>query len=138
MAVIGWITDTDFHAQLQQLLSDTTEALSAGEIVIADAKLLESYNIIKSVLFGRGATQADLDAWLRKVEFQGDIATFLYVIVTGKHRANEETSWWKPFDRRKDLLTVSIVKTDGTLVKLTEDIVADVLDLKAINENLGI
>ncbi len=138
MATIGWIVDTAFHAQLQQLLSDSSEDLSTGEIVIANAKLLESYNLIRSVLFSRGATQASLDLWLRRVEFQHDIATFLYVIVTGKHRANEETSWWKPFDRRKELLTTEITLEDGTTITLPDDIVADVIDLEAINDNLGI
>lgn len=130
--------------RLKQLFSLGKDDLTAAEGAIADAALTSALNVIKSTLISRGATEAQVDSWFRKTEFQLDLGTFFSLMNLGKDRDDDDkhAAWAKVFDRRKELKEIEIVLTDSTVIAVAKgdkDKVrpVGVVNLKDINDNLG-
>ena len=71
-----WNTAPDIERQIADVLS-----LAGGRDVLTPAwqgigatKLTEAYNLIRSVLIGRGYSAAQLDTWAARLDFEREIA----------------------------------------------------------------
>lgn len=140
MATIGYLSDTVFIKRLKAVLRDESFAFDETETDLVTAALTDAYNLIRSKLIARGVAAADILSWSRGSEFQSDIAVYMFCISTGLHQTSANTenqrSWWKEFDRRKELDTVEVVLSDDSATDAAG--LAHVLNLVDVNENLGI
>ena len=115
------------------------EVKGYGDNIIAARRLDEAYNAIESALIPRGLTRVQVSTWARGEEFQLDIATYWYCKDSGwGGKMVDEKDWTTVFDRRKELMDISVIDNDGTLLLDSKSKVALVMDLSAINKNLGI
>lgn len=140
MSTIGYITDENFTKRLKAILRDESFAFDDIESSLITTSITDAYNLIRSKLISRGVSPTDILNWSRGAEFQSDIAVYMYCISTGLHQTSQNTedqrSWWKEFDRRKELDTVEVVLGDDSPTDAAG--LAHVINLVDVNNNLGI
>jgi len=136
---VGFTTVGDLSAKLNQVAADNNMTFSDANAATMLRRLIDAYNEIVSRLMKRGLTQAEISTWVRGEEFQLDIATYWYGRDCGwGSKLQEERDWIKVFDRTKELDDVAVISNDGNLLLSGTKKFAKVMDLMAINENLGI
>ena len=132
MSTIGYIDTDDFD-----IILTTVFGIGYDTTVITKA-LTNAYKIILSALLSRGITDDEINLWTRKEEYQSDIAVYLYAKYLGK-LTGDDKSKYDPYNRIKELETVSIVTTDEygvhTVVS-NGSFEPQILDLKQINYDL--
>lgn len=86
-------------------------------IALADASRVDAYNHIKGVLTARGLTAAQVLLWKEGSAFELDLATYFYGQRVGwEKKVDGEAPWISRFDRRKELLKMPILLSDGTVI----------------------
>lgn len=106
-----------FKARIVALNNHGIVTNSAEEALATEA-LTDSMNIINRVLVGRGLSLAQIATWIEVDMFAIDIAIYLYGVRQGWEKRNaEEINWLKRYDRMKELETVVIILSDGTIVQ---------------------
>lgn len=81
--------------------------------VVTDANTA-AYQDIRRALLRRGFTQAQIDAWDDRVEFNRDIG--LYWIFAGQPNQSADDTWIEKLNRREELETVAVM-IDGEVVE---------------------
>ena len=139
---------SDLYDRLKNLFSDGADDLTILEETIAASAFASALSIIQEEFLARGGTITQVDLWLRQDEFRMDIATFASLMNLGKDRdeKDEHAAWAKHFDRREELVSMTIALTDGTILPSVENVDAadvaaavrpvGVFNLKNINTNL--
>jgi hypothetical protein len=128
-----------FQNKISKLATDNSLEFNTNDVERMRQRLEFAYNIIEAALMERGLTQIQVSTWKRGEEYQLDIATFWYAKDCGwGGKLIEDKDWTKVFNREGELSTAAIVTNDGVLLSKTKGPVAKVIDLKQVNENLGI
>ena len=139
MADVHFTTAEKLSNKLAKVAADNNLAFEKGEIEILTRRLENAYDIILGALLVRGLTAAQVNTWARGEEFQLDLATYWY----GRDAAwgtktGDEQDWVKHFDRTKELDTVPIVNTSGTLLSSSGKVAAEGVNLLDVNAALGV
>lgn len=97
-------------AIILQAVSDTLQAVGVSNLPaqwtnIAAQAHVWAYNTIVSALSGRGFTPAQILAWDRGAEFEGDLAIYR-ALSRGGALANLDDKFIRTFDRREELKDV--------------------------------
>ncbi len=139
---------SDLYNRLKNLFSNGDDELTVLEETIASSAFTSALSIIKEEFLARGGTIAQVDLWLRQDEFRMDLATFASLMNLGKDRDENDkhAAWAKHFDRRKELVDMTISLTDGTVLDSVKEQILDdkrarpvgIINLKDINDDLGI
>ena len=113
-----YITDadlTDYLEAVHQLATGgTLEAFATAIIAAANES---AYRAVQSALIKRGFSQAQIDVWDRRVEFNRDIAVYQYFVRTGvwarmQSDGREDFEW---LDREAELDSVVVTENDVKL-----------------------
>lgn len=112
---MAWITDEDLLQRLlDRLQKAEMDTEGAWDTIITDANRWAHGEIV-SALAGRGYTMSQINAWTQRQDYNVDLAIFWALTNAGTTK-----SWDQRFidklDRRKELMTVKVVGTDGELV----------------------
>lgn len=102
-----YITDTALEQALAAHLKiASVDDLPESSVVLLAECNLAGYGEIQSRLINRGFTQAQIDGWDRRVEFNRDISLFWLLV----HAANltADDLWVNKLDRRAELDTVAL------------------------------
>jgi hypothetical protein len=139
MSTIGFIEQDNFENLLISIIG--TGTFSTSEQTLIGQCLTESHNLILNELIGRGLTVSQINGWLRKEEFQQNIAIYLFALYTGKIGDEPSKSKYNPYDLREALKDVTIVTsttTDNVTTYSTIDSgsIGMILDLAHINKDL--
>lgn len=102
-----------------QAISDTLQQAGVSNLPpqwssIAQQNQARAYNMIVSVLSGRGFTAAQIAAWDRGTEFELDMAIFFSLQRGGSLATSLDDKFLKTFDRRDELKEV-IYTTGGSV-----------------------
>jgi len=130
MATVGYTTTDALEARIDKAMAGNA-ALSTADQAEAAACLQRAYYAILAALLGRTVTKANADLWAQGSEFQLDIALYFYFVNSAQERGrpSKETDWLGKWDRREELETATLIKTDGTAIG-TDDVVAAGWDLE--------
>ncbi len=137
---------SDLYNRLKNLFSIGEDDLTALEETVASSAFTSALNIIKEEFLARGGTVAQVDLWLRQDEFRMDLSTFASLMNLGKDRdeKDEHAAWAKHFDRRKELVNMTIALTDGTVLSTVKEQSTkgarpvSIMNLKTFNDDLRI
>jgi len=125
MPVVTFTLDADIQQRIVDLAGDTNETIAdyfgtdeTGPLfAIATASRVDAFNHIKRVLIARGLTAAQVLLWTEGDAFELDIATYFYGQRVGwEKKVDGEAPWISRFDRRKELLKMPILLSDGTVI----------------------
>jgi len=108
----GFITDTELTVIVADRLKMSTNQLPPYYTsTILPRASTAAWQEIQGRLLARGFTLAQIEAWDRGAEFQGDLGTW-YAIVSSGFYAGFDKETLKLMDRREELDTVQVF-TDG-------------------------
>lgn len=139
MAIIGWIDTDTVKRRVKRVTSAYNEELRDEDISILDEKTLDSYYSILAALLREGYTNAQIDTWAQRGEYQRDIACCNYLLAIG-FRRNDEQDWVQDFCKLSDLEDLPLVTTGGVLLEPGEPTGTpfSMFEIEEINDNLGI
>lgn len=110
----GFISDADMLAQIKATLAvDTIDPASAWPLIARRANAA-AYSDIRTALFRRGYTLAQIDAWDDGATFQADQGLY-WAIVRGGLAKDYDTKYVMLMDRRAELKTAPVT-IGGVLV----------------------
>jgi len=108
---------TDLAGETDELETDYFSGLTQYSL-IATAARTDAYNLIKRVLMARGLTAAQVALWTEGKAYELDIATYFFGQRVGwEKKVDGEAPWISRFDRRKELKTMLILLSDGTVIE---------------------